>query len=75
MPQIDAMSMPIKTVMRDNPDTGRREAWQNGRIAYRWTRQEIEKMHTEAPNIVPAWGRCLAHAPKRSKTPNVQGTP
>lgn len=48
--------MAIQTMMRDNPITMMREAWQNGKCAYRWTKIDIDAMHKEAPETVPAWG-------------------
>lgn len=33
-----------------------REAWQNGKVVFRWSKDEIEKMHAEAPETVPAFG-------------------
>ena len=47
--------MPAVTLMRDNPETLQREAWQNGKMVFTWTKQEIEKMHKESATC-PAWG-------------------
>ena len=32
------------------------EAWQNHRIVFSWSRRDIDAMHKEAPQTVPAWG-------------------
>lgn len=48
--------MTITTSMRDNKKTQMREAWQNGRIATQWRKDQIDEMHGESPNIVPEWG-------------------
>lgn len=47
--------MPAVTLMRDNPTTLQREAWQAGKIVFAWTKQDIEKMHAESATC-PAWG-------------------
>ena len=44
------------TLMKDNPRTRMREAWQNHRIVFSWSRRDIDAMHKEAPQTVPAWG-------------------
>ena len=33
-----------------------REAWQNGKKVFRWSKAEIDKMHAESPHTVPAFG-------------------
>jgi hypothetical protein len=55
--------MPIKTIFRDNPKTGYREAWQNGEKTYEWSHREVARMHAEAPQTVPAFGHYKADAP------------
>ena len=48
--------MPIKTLMRDNKKSKVREAWQNGKLAARWRKDQVDEMHREAPKTVPVWG-------------------
>jgi hypothetical protein len=62
--------MATSTTYRDNEQTQCREAWQNGKMAYLWTRQEIDSMHAESPATVLAWGM-IPHW-KKSKSSNVE---
>lgn len=55
--------MTIKTIFRDNRKTEYREAWQNREKAFEWSKQQIEEMHAEAPQTVPAWGNYPEDAP------------
>jgi hypothetical protein len=49
--------MAIKTQFRDDIEKGVREAWQKARVAYTWTAREIERMHSEASDTVPEFGK------------------
>lgn len=43
------------TYFRDTKD-GVREAWQNGILVFKWSKLEIENMHTESPEVVKPFG-------------------
>jgi hypothetical protein len=62
--------MAIETTFRDDNQTQLRVAWQKEKQVQRWTRQEIEAMHKEAPHVVWAWG-CIPFW-KVHKSSNVQ---
>ncbi len=67
--------MTITTTMRDNTETMRREAWQNSKCVCEWRKVEIDRMHKEAPQSVPAWGTYPADRPGTARlTPNAKVT-
>lgn len=55
--------MSIKTMFRDDAKKQKREAWQNGKVVYQWKAIDIQRMHNEAPDTVPAFGRYLGDKP------------
>ena len=65
--------MSIFTTYRDNEHTGYREAWQNGKHVYKWTRQEIEAMHQESPETVWAWGKVPFERKHKKSNAEVKG--
>lgn len=64
--------MAYVTMMVDRMGRQRREAWQNGKLVFSWTKEEVDAMHAEKGSGVPPWGAypqmMLARAPEPIKS-------